>query len=244
MACQSAISGTFKNISQAKVRASGLSFILCGAVWPVLRRILRSTQVILIPTLENGHWHEYPENLKLTFWCSLLLSHLLPFLPRQFPPPILSIWFWREPKPPQTSSPWWSHLLVQQHDFGDSSHPTPWEPLWKGSSKVAVEGFYSNLLAGREKINLQTRRFYLFFITLPTLSPSKQWIYTPPPPLPDGLASSPSSSPLSAPVFGWLVCVLSSIGGHLRPPNNLFIYIFVVSIVAPNDWTTPSSHSL
>ncbi len=65
---------------------SGLSFILCGAVWPILRRILCSTQLILIPTLINSHWHEYLENLKLTFWCSLLLSHLLPFLPWQFPP--------------------------------------------------------------------------------------------------------------------------------------------------------------
>jgi hypothetical protein len=41
-----------------------------------------------------------------------------------------------------------------------------------------------------------------------------------------------------------LVCALLLIGGCLRPPNNLFIYIFVVSIVAPNDWTTPSSHTL
>jgi hypothetical protein len=40
-------------------------------------------------------------------------------------PPILSIWFWQEPKTPQTSSPWWSRLLVQRHDFGNSSHPAP-----------------------------------------------------------------------------------------------------------------------
>ncbi len=41
--------------------------------------------------------------------------------------------------------------------------------------------------------------------------------YTPPPPLPDGLASSPSSSPLLAPVLvGWCVrcCRLAAVEGH------------------------------
>jgi hypothetical protein len=51
--------------------------------------------------------------------------------------------------------------------------------------------------------------------------------------LPDGRATSPYYPPLSAPVFGWLLCVSLSNGGRLRPPNNLFI-IFVFFQSSPD----------
>ncbi len=49
--------------TQKKAGMFWLSFIQCGAVWPALCRILRSTHLIWIPTLINGRWRKYPKNL-------------------------------------------------------------------------------------------------------------------------------------------------------------------------------------
>ena len=41
--------------------------------------------------------------------------------------------------------------------------------------------------------------------------------------LPDGRTISPYYPPLLSPIFGWLLCVSSLIGGCLMPSNNIFI---------------------
>jgi hypothetical protein len=77
----------------------------------------------------------------------------------------------------------------------------------------------------RTKIICKLNNFILFFITLPTLSPPKRWIYTPPPPLPDGLSSSPYSTPLSVPVFGLVVaCKMIDWQPSKARVHNKFVY--------------------
>jgi hypothetical protein len=135
-----------------------LSFILCGAVSPVWCRILHSTHLILIPTLINGHWREYPKNSQLTFWCSLLLSHLLPFLPR--PPQFYQFgssgnqnppkWSYGKPKHPKHTTTMVSHLPLWQHCF---AYPIPRSCFGRVCSRVGLKGLASFYCMAKKKNN-------------------------------------------------------------------------------------------
>ncbi len=82
------------------------------------------------------------------------------------------------------------------------------------------------IIGRRKKLISKLNNVILVFNILPTLSSPKRLIYTPPPIPPDGPATSQYHLALLRLFFGWLLCVPSSIGGHLRPPNNLFVFIF------------------
>ncbi len=158
-----------------------LSFILCGAVWPILRRILPSTQLILIPTLINGRWCEYPENSKLMFWCSLLLSHLLPFFPRQYPPHFCQFGSGGNLNPHKHHHHGGAVRWSSGMTLAIPSTPPPGASL-----EGVVRGCGGRILLKlisrpRKKLIVKLDYFILFFITLPTLSLPKQRIYTPPP---------------------------------------------------------------
>ncbi len=81
------------------------------------------------------------------------------------------------------------------------------------------------ILGWRKKLICKLNNVILVFNILPTISSPKRWIYTPPTP-PNGRATSQYHLALLRLFFGWLLCVPSLIGGRLRPPNNLFVFIF------------------
>ncbi len=153
-----------------------LSFILCGAVWPILRRILRSTQLILIPTLINGRWRQHPKNPKLTFWCSLLLSHLLPFLPRQFTPQFCQFGSGGNRNPHKHHHHGGAVRWSSGMTLAMPATPTPGASL-----EGVIQGPGGRILLKlisrpRKKLICKLDDFILIFITLPTLSPPKWWI--------------------------------------------------------------------
>ena len=53
----------------------------------------------------------------------------------------------------------------------------------------------------------------------------------------------PYSSPSQPPVFGWLLCVLSSIGGRLRSRCILYLFFSIILFAAPNNGTEPPPHA-
>jgi len=68
--------------------------------------------------------------------------------------------------------------------------------------------------------------------------PPKRWHYihhaiTP------GRKSSPASPPPRPSIFGWLLCGLLSVCGHLRPHRNLFLFYFWHSICRPKQLEYP-----
>ena len=74
---------------------------------------------------------------------------------------------------------------------------------------------------------------FLPLIQRPT--PPKQWNCISPAP-PACCTSSPYSSPSRLPVFGWLLHLKSSTGGHLRPRCILYLFLFCCSIRRPKRW--------
>ena len=74
---------------------------------------------------------------------------------------------------------------------------------------------------------------FLPLIQCPT--PPKQWNCTSLAP-PACQASPPYSSPLRPPVFGWLLHLKSSTGGHLRPRCILYLFLFCCSIRHTKRW--------
>jgi hypothetical protein len=119
-----------------------------------------------------------------------------------------------------------SRLPLRRHGLSKSAHPTP-----GASSEGVVRGCGERILVAliigrRKKLICKINDVILVFTILPTLSLPKRWIYTPPPMPPDGRTTSQYHLALLWLFFGWLLCVPSLIGGHPRPPNNLFVFIF------------------
>ena len=74
---------------------------------------------------------------------------------------------------------------------------------------------------------------FLLLIQCPT--PPKQWNCASPAPL--ARRTFPPHYPLSRPpVFGWLLCLKSLTGGHLRPRCILYFIFFCRSICRPKRW--------
>ncbi len=75
-----------------------------------------------------------------------------------------------------------------------------------------------------------------------SLSPPKRWHY-----ISQAITPSQTSSPVSPPpgqsISGWLLCVSSSIGGHLRPRCDSFYIIFLLSLSSPKQWDDVSPHA-
>jgi len=81
---------------------------------------------------------------------------------------------------------------------------------------------------------------FLPLIQRPT--PPKQWNCASPAP-PSRLTFPPYYPPLQPPVFGWLLRLKSSTGGHLRPRCILYYIFFVDQFAAPNNGMV-SPHAL
>jgi hypothetical protein len=77
-------------------------------------------------------------------------------------PPILSIWFWREPSPhkwiydkpkhPKHTTTMVSHLPLWQHGFGKSAHPTPRSCFRRVCLRAGLKGLASFYCMAEKKI--------------------------------------------------------------------------------------------
>jgi hypothetical protein len=119
-----------------------------------------------------------------------------------------------------------SHLPLRQHGLSKSAHPTP-----GASSEGVIRGRSERILVAliivrRKKLICKLNNVILVFNIIPTLSSPKRWIYTPPHAPRWSRHLSQYHLALLRLFFGWLLCVPSLIGGRLRPPNNLFVFIF------------------
>ena len=118
-----------------------------------------------------------------------------------------------------------SRVPLRRHGLANRLTPPPGASS-EGVLQARGERILVALIIGlRKKLFCKLNDVILVFNILPTLSLLKRWIYTPPTPL-DGCATSQYHPALLQLFFGWLLCVPSLIGGRLRPPNNLFMYIF------------------
>jgi hypothetical protein len=64
-------------------------------------------------------------------------------------------------------------------------------------------------------------------------------MHTTPPDAPSVCASNLYCHLLIPPLFGWLLCVFSSIGGLIKPMCYLFLFNFVIQIVTRIDGMMP-----
>jgi hypothetical protein len=81
---------------------------------------------------------------------------------------------------------------------------------------VVYEGFVQFNDAAEKKKILLTMHLFKFNYLIDHCRHPKQWHYIPQAITP-GQTSSPVSTPPHPSISGWLLCVSSSIGGHLRP---------------------------
>ena len=132
-----------------------------------------------------------------------------------------------------------SHLPLKQHGFSKSAHPTPGAYLEWGVQGCGKRILVYLIIVPRNIIICKLDYFIIYFFNiLPTQSPPKQLICIPPCSL---MVAPPLYLTKSLQLFfGWLLCVSLAIGNHIRPTDNIFIYIFVIPIVSPNNGTTPS----
>jgi hypothetical protein len=99
-----------------------------------------------------------------------------------------------------------------------------------------VRGFYLIRLTGQEKIIItKLNNLFMFLPLIQCPTPPKQWNYASPTP-PARCTFPPYYPPLRPPVFGWLLCLQSSTGGHLRPQCILYFIFFHHSICHPKQW--------
>ncbi len=87
----------------------------------------------------------------------------------------------------------------------------------------------------RKKLLLNSTIYFMFLPLIQRPTPPKQWNCASPTP-PVRPTSPPYYHPSRPPVFGWLLHVKSSIGGHLRPWFILYFIFFCRSICRPKQW--------
>ena len=107
-----------------------------------------------------------------------------------------------------------------------------WEPLWKGLTKGGVSGFTKQYEPAEKKLLFNSTIYFSIFTSNRLIMPPKQ-LYCASPTLPDCRTFPPYSPPLRPPVFGWLLHVLLSIGGRLRPRCISYIFLFCHYICCP-----------
>jgi hypothetical protein len=93
---------------------------------------------------------------------------------------------------------------------------TPWYLFRRGRTRAGLKDLIYFYNLAEKKINYYSQRFFLISFLYFTAMAPKTMDSHPSARSPDGHPSSPYSPPLSAPVFGWLLCVTSLTGGGLR----------------------------
>jgi len=128
------------------------------------------------------------------------------------------------------------------HDSGMAVANLPTPPPGASSERVGrgrcARVLFNSAHRPRKKLITKLNDLFYVFTSCSTPTPPKQWNCASPAP-PARRTFPPYYPPSQPPVFGWLLRLKSSTGGHLRLRCILYYIFFVDQFATPNDGTVP-----